>query len=136
MVTVELESGMRFVGRGEDGHDVAMDASPKSGGANSASRPINVFLSALGGCSGMDVISILRKMRTEPKRFAIEIEGERADEGARPFTKIHLTYVIGGDVPEENVKKAVNLSLTKYCPVANTLTGVATLTTEVRIEPE
>ena len=135
MVTVELERGMRFVGRGKDGHDVVMDASPKSGGDDSAARPIDVFLSALGGCTGMDVISILRKMKTEPSEFRIEIDGEQASEHPKRFTKIHLTYVVAGDVPETNLQRAIQLSLEKYCPVANTLADVAEITSEYRIEP-
>jgi len=134
MVTVTLDGGMRFIGRGQDGHEVAMDASLRGGGADSASRPIDVLLFALGGCSGMDVMTILRKMKTEPDSLRIEIDGERAEEHPRPFTKIHLTYVVGGDVPEENVKRAIGLSLEKYCPVANTLAGVAEITSEIRIE--
>jgi putative redox protein len=134
MVEVKFDGGMRFIGRGKDGHDVIMDASPKSGGEDSGARPIDVLLSALGGCTGMDVISILRKMRTEPTRFEIQIEGERGEESPRPFVKIHLTYIVAGDVPEENLRKAVDLSLTKYCPVANTLAGVAELTSDIRIE--
>jgi putative redox protein len=136
MVKVELEGGMRFVGRGKSGHEVAMDAGVRGGGAGSAAEPIEVFLSALGGCTGMDVVAILRKMRTEPRRLTIEIEGTRAAEPPRPFKKIHLTYVVAGNVPEENLKRAIDLSLTKYCPVANTVTGVAEITTEVRVEPE
>ena len=134
MVTVTLEGGMRFIGRGKGGHEVAMDASLKGGGADSASRPIDVLLSALGGCSGMDVVTILRKMKTEPDSLRIEIDGERAEERPRPFTTIHLAYIVGGDVPEENVKRAVDLSLEKYCPVASTLAGVAEITSEIRIE--
>jgi len=134
MVTVTLESGMRFVGKGSDGHETVMDAHPKSGGADSAARPIDVLLSALGGCTGMDVVSILRKMRTEPEGLRIEIDGERRSEHPTAFTEIHLTYIVAGSVPLENVEKAVSLSLSKYCPVANTLTGVAEITTEIRIE--
>ena len=135
MVTVTLEGGMRFTGQGKSGHAVAMDASPKGGGTDSASRPIEVLLSALGGCTGMDVISILRKMNTEPSEFRIEIDGERASEHPKRFTKIHLTYVVAGDVPKTNLQRAIQLSLEKYCPVANTLAGVAEITSEYRIEP-
>jgi len=135
MITVTLEKGMRFRGQGESGHTVAMDASPKSGGADSAARPIEVFLSALGGCTGMDVISILRKMKTEPSKFRIEVDSERANEYPRPFTKIHLTYVVAGDVPETNLQRAIQLSLERYCPLTNTIAGVAEITSEYRIEP-
>jgi putative redox protein len=134
MVEVTLQGGMRFVGRGDDGLETAMDAHPKSGGAGSAPRPTDVMLSSLGGCSGMDVISILRKMKAEPESFHIEIDGERSGEAPRPFTKIHLTYVVRGDVPEDKLKRAIDLSLEKYCPVAATLRGVAEITSSFRIE--
>jgi len=134
MVRVDFEGGMRFIARGEDGHEVVMDASPKSGGDDSGARPIDVLLGALAGCTGMDVVAILRKMRTEPSRFAVEVDGERSDEGAKPFRKIHLAYVVDGGVPEENARKAIELSLSRYCPVASTLAGVAEITYEVRVE--
>lgn len=135
MVTVTLDGAMRFTGKGESGHDVAMDASPKGGGEDTAPRPLEVLLSSLGGCTGMDVVSILRKMKTEPSGLRIEIDGERASEHPKRFTKIHLTYVVAGDVPEANLQRAIELSLEKYCPVANTLAGVAEITSEYRIEP-
>jgi putative redox protein len=134
MVTVPLEGGMRFTAHGESGHAVVMDASPKGGGADSASHPIEVLLSALGGCTGMDVVSILRKIKTEPSAFRIEIDGERASELPKRFTKIHWTYVVAGDVPEANLQRAIDLSLEKYCPVASTRTGIAEITSEYRIE--
>jgi len=134
MVTVDFTGGMRFVARGKDGHEVVMDASPKSGGDDNGARPIDVLLGALGGCTGMDVVAILRKMRTEPSHFAIEVDGERSEEGAKPFRTIHLTYVVDGGVPEENARKAIELSLSRYCPVASTLSGVAEITYDVRVE--
>jgi len=134
MITVTFDGGMKFVGRGESGHEVWMDASAKAGGADKAARPIEVLLSALGGCTGMDVISILRKMRTEPDALRIEIVGERAKGHPTHFTRIHLTYVVSGDVTKEKIEKAIELSLTKYCSVANTLAGVAEITSEVRFE--
>lgn len=82
----------------------------------------------------MDVISILRKMQAEPKSFHIDIDGEREEEGPRPFKRIHLTYVVRGDVPEEKLQRAIELSLEKYCPVAATLRGVAQITSSYRIE--
>jgi putative redox protein len=82
----------------------------------------------------MDVISILRKMQTEPTRFRIEIDDERAPEYPKVLTKIHLTYAVAGPVPEENLRKAIDLSLSKYCPIANTLAGVSKISYEVRLE--
>jgi putative redox protein len=131
---VKYVDGMQFIGHGKSGHAVIMDSAEKVGGADSAARPLEVLLCALGGCSGMDVVSILGKMRTPPSRFSIEIDDERAPDYPKAITKLHLVYRISGDVPEENVKKAIDLSLSKYCPVANSLAGVAEITSEYVIE--
>lgn len=134
MTRVRFAGGMKFVGRGDSGHEVSMDSAEKSGGHDAAARPVETMLCALGGCTGMDVISILRKMKTEPLELWIDIEDERASEYPKVLTRIHLRYSIRGDVPEENLKKAIDLSLSKYCPIANTLAGVSTITSEYRIE--
>jgi putative redox protein len=133
--TVEYTGGMGFIGRGSSGHEVRMDASAEAGGKDAAARPVEVLLCSLGGCTGMDVISILRKMKTEPTALQVEIDDERAPEYPKVITKLHLTYLIEGDVPEENAAKAVELSLAKYCPIANTLAGVAQITSEIRVSP-
>jgi len=112
-----------------------MDAAEKVGGDDSAARPVEVLLASLGGCTGMDVVSILRKMKTEPKSLKIEIEDERATEYPKVFTKLHLSYSVTGEVPEANLKKAIDLSLAKYCPIANTLAGIAEITSSYLIEP-
>jgi putative redox protein len=131
---VEYTGGMAFIGRGASGHDVHMDAGEGSGGADSAARPVEVLLSSLGGCTGMDVISVLRKKKTEPTSLKIEIDDERAPEYPKVITKIHLTYRVIGDVPEENLVKAIELSLAKYCPIANTLGGVSEITYEYSVK--
>lgn len=130
---VEYTGGMAFRGSGASGHEVRMDANREVGGGDSAPRPLEVLLCALGGCTGMDVVSVLRKMKTEPTALRIEIDDERAPEYPKVITKLHLTYVIEGDVPEKNVAKAIDLSLAKYCPITNTLAGVARITSEYRI---
>ncbi len=134
---INLISGMQFVGTGSSGHSVLMDASTKvSGGKDSAARPLDLMLIALGGCTGMDVISILRKMRTEPAAFSIKIDEERAKEYPQVVTKVHITYYVTNDVPEENLKKAIDLSLSKYCPIANTIAGVTKITSNYEIGTE
>jgi len=133
--TIEYTGGMAFVGRGGSGHEVRMDASPQVGGEDAAARPVEVLLCSLGGCTGMDVVSVLRKMKTEPTALRVEIDDERAPEYPKVITALHLTYYIEGDVPEENAAKAVDLSLAKYCPIVNTLAGVARITSEIRISP-
>ena len=131
--TVEFTSGMAFVGKGASGHEVHMDAGESVGGADAAARPVEAMLSSLGGCTGMDVVSILRKMKTEPSSLQIEIQDERAPEYPKVFTKIHLIYRVEGDVPEENLTKAIEMSLAKYCPIANTLGGVSEISYEASV---
>ncbi len=131
---VKYVDGMQFIGRGASGHAVVMDGPTKVGGTDSGPRPLEVFLCALGGCTGMDVVSILGKMRTLPRTLSIEIEDERAEEYPKVITKLHLVYRVSGEVPEENLKKAIDLSLAKYCPIANSLAGVAQITSEYVIE--
>jgi len=131
---ITLVEGMQFVGKGERGHGVLMDASPKGGGSDSAATPLEAFLCALGGCTGMDVISILRKMKTEPSSLRIEIQDERASEYPKVITKLHIIYRVTGAVPEVNLKKAIDLSLSKYCPITNTIAGVAEITSETVLE--
>jgi len=130
---VEHVGAMSFRGHGKSGHDVPMDAARENGGTDAAARPLEVLLCALGGCTGMDVVSILRKMKSEPDSLCIEIEDERAPEYPKAITKLHLIYTIAGAVPRENALKAVELSLSKYCPIASTLSGVARITSEVRL---
>jgi len=130
---VEHVRGMLFEGVGSSGHTVRTDANREVGGEDSAARPVETLLCALGGCTGMDVVSVLRKMKTEPTGLRIEIDDERAETYPKVLTKLHLTYIIEGDVPEENVAKAIDLSLEKYCPIASSLAGVADITSEFRI---
>lgn len=136
MVEVDFRGGMKFVGRGPSGHEVAMDATEANGGEDTAARPVEVLLCALGGCTGMDVVSILRKMRTEPASLRVEITDERAKDYPKALQRIHLVYFVKGRVPRANIDKAVELSLSTYCPIANSLSGVATITHEIRCEDD
>ena len=131
---VRYVGGMCFIGEGRSGHDVIMDAGPESGGEDGAARPVETLLCSLGGCTGMDVIAILRRMKTEPQELRVEIIDERAPEYPKVITTLHLKYIVRGNLPEENVRRAVDLSLAKYCPIANTLAGVSTITSEIVIE--
>jgi len=132
---VKLIEGMKFVGQGKSGHSIMMDSALASGGSDSAARPMEALFASLGGCTGMDVVSILRKMKTEPKSLEIEIEDERATDYPKVVTKLHLNYHVTGKVSEENLKKAIHLSLTKYCPIANSFAGIAEITSSYVIKP-
>ncbi|MCS7216917.1 MAG: OsmC family protein [Candidatus Bipolaricaulota bacterium] len=131
-VKVSWHEGLRFVGRGPSGHAVLMDGAPEVGGEDSAPRPTELLLIALGGCTGMDVVSILQKMRTPPRRFWVEIRAERAPDHPRAVRKVHLKYVAEG-VPEENLRRAAQLSQERYCSVSHSL--AAELTFEVQASP-
>jgi putative redox protein len=133
MLKVTFEGGMRFVGQGPSGHPVMMDAAAAAGGADSAARPVEALLCALAGCTGMDVVATLRKMRCEPAALRIEVEHERAAEYPKEIKHIHLLYVVSGSVPEDKLRHAIDLSLSTYCSVANTLSGVAVIDWDCRI---
>lgn len=134
---VKLVDGMRFVADGTTGHSIVMDGDPEFGGSDSAPRPTELVLMGLGGCTGMDVISILRKKRQEVKGFEIVVRAKRADSHPKKFTDIHIEYIVRGkDISEEAVKRAVQLSMDRYCSVKATLEGVASFTYSYRIEEE
>ncbi len=127
---VSWHEGMRFVGVGDSGHAVLMDTAPEVGGEDSGPRPAELLLFALGGCTAMDVLSTLKKMRTLPTHLEVEIEAERAPEHPKFIRRAHLTYRASG-VPEENLRRAAQLSQERYCMVAHSLSGELSFSVEV-----
>lgn len=120
-----------FMGISESGHSIVMDA---NGGKLGPSPLENVLLS-LGGCSSVDVVSILQKARQDVRDCVVEIEAKRADSVPRLFTDIHLHFVITGtDVAEKHVERAVALSADKYCSVALMLNKAVTITHDFEIK--
>ena len=111
-----------FEAETESGHRITMDGPPDHGGRNLAARPMEMILVGLGGCSAFDVVEILEKSRQKIQDCQIQINAERADEIPAVFTKIHMHFVISGDGLNENhVKRAVELSIEKYCSVVKML---------------
>lgn len=101
------------------GHKLVMDAANEVGGEDKGVRPKPLLLTALGGCSGMDVVSILKKMRVEVDDFNMIIEGDMADEHPKFYKSINITYQFKGtDLPMDKLEKAVGMSQDKYCGVA------------------
>ena len=134
---VTLVSGMQFVGSADSGHAVVMDGPATSGGNNTGSRPMELLLMAFGGCSGMDVISILRKKGQAVSRFELNVNGEMAQDHPHVYTALDIEYVVTGrNISEEAVKRAVELSLGKYCSVGATLGKAAKITHSYRIIQE
>ena len=116
---VELLTGMTFRGASGSGHDVLMDAEPAAGGEERGARPMEVILLAFGGCTGMDVISILRKMRQDVVGYEVRLVGERMEQQPTVFTDVTVEHVVRGrDLSVDNVRRAVELSATRYCPVS------------------
>lgn len=114
---------------------IKLDATEAVGGKNTGPRPKPLTLVALGGCTGMDVISILAKMRVIPDYFNIEVDGEMTEEHPKYYDKIHIRYIFKGkDLPMEKLEKAVNLSQERYCGVSEMLRKAAEITYEIVIE--
>ena len=117
-----------------NGHHVMLDAMEESGGQNSGSRPKELLLASLAGCTGMDVISILRKMRHEPTSFNIRVDGQLTEEHPKHYTSMHITYEFKGEnLDMEKLKKAVELSQDRYCGVSHMFRQILTLTFDIRI---
>ncbi len=119
-----LWSGKRqFVGRDEAGHSFVMDAPVESHGEGGGMRPLQVFMCGLGGCTGMDVGSILEKKRQDVRGLEVRIEGEqRVDEYPKIYTKVRLHFVVTGyGVSADAVARAIELSEEKYCSVGGML---------------
>ena len=116
------------------GHHVMMDAVAAVGGEDKGSRPKELMLAALAGCSGMDVVSLLKKMRVEFTSLNIRVEADVTEEHPKHYSKMHVIYEFGGnDLPMESLKKAIDLSQEKYCGVAWVYKQVMELTYEIRI---
>ncbi|MGD9891396.1 MAG: OsmC family protein [Dehalococcoidia bacterium] len=115
-----LDDGMCFVGHTGSGFELALDAEPAVGGTGRGPRPMEVVLLALAGCTGMDVISILRKMRQDVVAYEVRVRGlERALEHPQVYTKVTVEHRLRGcGLVEASVARAVELSSTRYCPVS------------------
>jgi putative redox protein len=117
-----------------DGHQIVLDAAKESGGADSGFRPKKLMMVALAGCTGMDVISILRKMKVEPESFHVLIDADVADDHPMKYTAMKIIYQFKGkDLPMDKLEKAVKLSEEKYCGVSAVYRQAMQLTTEIRI---
>lgn len=116
-------------------HQIIMDASTEVGGHNTGPRPKPLLLAALAGCSGMDVVAILKKMHVEVTAFRMEVEGELTEDHPKYFKEIVINYIFkGADLDREKLKKAVDLSQDKYCGVSAQLRFGAELRYEIVIE--
>lgn len=120
-----------------DGHHVIIDSDPAFGGQNKGPKPKPFMLVALAGCTAMDVISMLRKMRVVPERFNVRVFGRLTEEHPKHYSSIHVVYEFTGDnLPVEKLKRAVELSENSYCGVMHVYRKAMELTSEIVVEPK
>lgn len=132
-ISCKWRGDMSFEGDIE-GFKMIMDAGEESGGKHQGPRPKTMVLVALAGCTGMDVIPILKKMRVEPSYFNMKVDAEVAEEHPKAFKKIHIIYEFRGtDLPLDKLQKAVSLSQERYCAVSAMLKKSAEVTSEIQI---
>lgn len=133
IITTEWKGNMAFESN-IDGHIVRMDAPVESGGDNSGASPKKLMLTALSGCSGMDVVSLLKKMRVDIKNCIIEVNGNVTEEHPKQYESMHMIYEFHGkNLPMEKLQKAVKMSEEKYCGVGAFYRKAIEITSEIRI---
>jgi putative redox protein len=125
MIKIELErvaGDFGFEAKDANGHTVKIDTSPEGGGTNFGARPMQLLLMGLGGCSGIDIVNILKKQRQPIEGFSMKIEGER-EAGKEPslWKDITIIFELKGAIDHDKAKRACELSMDKYCSVAETL---------------
>ena len=131
------KGGMAFTGTSDSGYLLPMDATKQSGGQGMGFQPLQLFAVGLVGCTGMDVISILKKKRQEVTAFEVAAEIERADEHPKVFTRIILVYTVTGkNLDRGAVERAVELSEMKYCGARAMLSKTAEITSKVILQEE
>lgn len=124
-----LDDAYHLEAMNEEGRTIETDGSPAIGGSNKGMRPMQLLMAAAGSCSSIDIISILKKQKQELTDFNVEITAEREkDKIPSLFTEIHLHFKLSGELDENKVKRAVDLSVDKYCSVVKTLEKTAKVT--------
>jgi len=135
--TIKQVQGLSLIGKADSNHWVPMDTIEDFNGANAGTKPMELVLLGLGGCTAMDVLSILAKKRTPIIDFEMELEAEQATEFPKVFTRIKLNFICYGEkekIKTSDIERAIELSKDVYCPVSNMLNKTADIeyTYEVR----
>jgi putative redox protein len=135
-IEIQRKDGLYHMqARNDTGNTIEMDGSPAIGGTNQGFRPMQLLLAAVGGCSTIDIVNILNKQKQLVEDIRIVVDGER-EPNVEPslFQDIHVHFTLKGDLSDEKVKRAVDLSMGKYCSVAKTLEKTAKITYSYSIE--
>lgn len=134
IVTTTWKENLEFESDNPSGKNLMMDAGADHGGNDAGFRPKALMLSSLAGCSGLDVVSLLKKMRVEVADFKIEVTGELTEEHPKYYDKVTVDYSFQGtNMDEAKITKAVNLSVERYCGVMEMFRQFATVTTHIHI---
>lgn len=124
--TLKWQGGMKFIATSNSNHDVILDSDPSVGGTDLGSRPMELILEGLAGCTAMDVISIMRKKRQNVTGYEVTAHAERASQHPKVFTAIEINYIFRGkDIDPKAVERAIELSEQIYCPAQAMLAQVA-----------
>jgi putative redox protein len=136
---IELKQieGLAFAAKGESGHWVPIDGPKDFGGFAAGPRPMELILMGLGGCTSMDILSILKKKRVKLDHYECHIEAERADEHPKVFTNIRINFIFyGKDISIEAVKRAIELSDEVYCSASAMLKKVVDIKIDFEIKEQ
>ena len=133
-ISVNWVDGLLMVGKSDSGHTITMDGPPESGGENLGVRPMEILLLGVAGCTMIDVVTTLKKMRQDLSHFETKINAERATDHPKVFTDIHIQFIVKGkDLDSKKVDKAITLSAEKYCSASIMLGETATITHDFEV---
>ena len=133
-ISVNWVDGMLMVGKSHSGHSITMDGPPEIGGEYLGVRPMEMLLLGVAGCTMIDVVSTLKKMRQDLTQCETKVNAERANDHPKVFTDIHIQFVIKGkDLDQNKVEKAITLSAEKYCSASIMLGKTASITHDFEI---
>ena len=128
-ISVNWVDGMLMVGKSHSGHSITMDGPPEIGGDNLGVRPMEMLLLGVAGCTMIDVVTTLKKMRQELTHCETKVNAKRADDHPKVFTDIHIQFIIKGNaLDSKKVEKAIKLSAEKYCSASIMLGKTASIT--------
>lgn len=134
IILKRLDDAYHLEAKNEDGNTIETDGAPTIGGNNKGMRPMQLLLAAVGSCSSIDIISILKKQKQELKDLEVEVTAEREKDSVPAlFTDVHIHFKLKGDLADEKVKRAVNLSIDKYCSVVKILEKTAKVSSSYEI---
>ena len=133
-ISVNWVDGLLMVGKSDSGHTITMDGPPESGGENLGVRPMEMLLLGVAGCTMIDVVTTLKKMRQDLSHCETKINAERATDHPKVFTDIHIQFIVKGkDLDPKKVDKAITLSAEKYCSASIMLGEMATITHDFEV---